>query len=101
MLDPDDLLKLALAYREATGFSLSRISRMVAGNNDKVFGRLSAGQSINASTAQTVERYFRENWPENAIWPLGVAGKPRKTVPPVINRRNKPQLIPERNCGTA
>lgn len=94
MLDPPDLLKVALAYREATGFSLSRISRKVAGNNDKVFARLSRGQSINARTALSVEAEFRDNWPENAIWPPDVPGKPKKTVAPVINRRNKPRVSP-------
>lgn len=93
MLDPDDLLKVALAYREATGLSFTRISRRF-GNNDKCLARLDRGQGVNATTLLRAERYFRDNWPENAIWPPGLAGKPRTTIPPVINRRNKPRVSP-------
>lgn len=94
MLEPDALLKLATAYSEATGLGLTRIARRATGNNDKLFWRLTRGKGINASTALTVERYFRDNWPENATWPPGVAGKPKKTVAAVINRRNKPRVSP-------
>ena len=91
MLEPDALLRVAEAYSAATGLGLTRISRRATGgSNDKAFWRLRRGKGINASTALILERYFRDNWPENATWPTGVAGKPRKTIPPVINRRNKP-----------
>ncbi|HXJ11617.1 MAG TPA: hypothetical protein VNH19_05030 [Candidatus Limnocylindrales bacterium] len=100
MLEPDALLRVAEAYSEATGLGLTRISRRATGNNDKAFWRLRRGKGINANTALILERYFRDNWPENATWPSDVPGKPRKTIPPVINRRNKPPVT-ERNCETA
>lgn len=90
MLDPDHLLKVAIAYRDATGLSFSAIGRKFAGpGNDKAFRRLLAGHGITIKTAINAENVFRENWPENATWPPCVPGKPRKTVPPVINRRIK------------
>ena len=87
MLAPDELLKVAIAYSEATGLSLSRISRLISGNNDKCFIRLARGQGMNARTAIRVEEALRANWPANATWPAGVPGKPRTTVPAVISRR--------------
>ena len=70
MLPPADLLKVAQAYAAATGLGLTRISRRATtGANDKVFWRLAGGKGINANTAINIERYFRENWPENATWP--------------------------------
>ena len=95
MLSPDHLLKLALAYSCGTGLGLTRISRRISPSNDKIFARLSRGLGVSTHTAIAVEEYFRANWPENAVWPPEVPGKPRKLVAAVISRR----LKQPRCCG--
>ena len=93
MFSPDDILRLAQAYSEATGLSLARISRRIVANNDKVFSRLTSGLGISTRTAVIVGEYFQSNWPQNVPWPPEVPGKPRKRVPAVISRRFK-QKVP-------
>ena len=100
MLSPDDLLKLARAYSAGTGLGLTRISRRVAPGNDKMFQRLASGLGVSTRTATVIESYFRQNWPENAVWPSDVPGKPRKTVAAVLNRRIKP-IEPALACAKA
>jgi hypothetical protein len=94
MFSPDDILRLAQAYAEATGLSYSRISRRIVAHNDKIFARLTSGLGISTRTAVTVGDYFRANWPQNATWPPEVPGKPRKRVPAVISRRLKQKVSP-------
>jgi hypothetical protein len=92
MFSPDDILRLAQAYSEATGLSYSRISRRVAPHNDKIFSRLTSGLGISTRTAAIVGDYFQGNWPQNATWPPEVPGKPRKRVPAVMSRRFKQKV---------
>jgi hypothetical protein len=94
MDSPDDILRLAQAYSEATGLSYSRISRRIAAHNDKIFARLTSGLGISTRTAVAAGDYFRANWPQNATWPPEVPGKPRKRVPAVISRRLKQKVSP-------
>ena len=94
MFSPDDILRLAQAYSEATGLSLARISRRIVVNNDKVFSRLTSGLGISTRTAVIVGAYFQANWPQNATWPQEVPGKPRKRVAAVLSRRLKQKVSP-------
>jgi hypothetical protein len=86
MLDGNSLLRLAQAYSAATSLTLTGISKRACPKNDKVFLRLTTGRTITQRTAEAVERFFRANWPENAEWPNGIPGKPKKTVPAFTSR---------------
>jgi hypothetical protein len=99
MFSPDDILRLAHAYSEATGLSYSRISRRIVPHNDKILIRLTSGLGISTRTAVIASAFFQTNWPQNATWPPEVPGKPRKRVPAVISRR-KQKVLPaaERIC---
>jgi hypothetical protein len=85
ILSPEDLLKLADAYGEATGLTRTGVGRRAVGN-DKAFIRCAEGQGVHMRTAERAAQWFGKNWPENATWPDDVPGKPRTTVPAFTSR---------------
>lgn len=74
-----ELLRLALAYAQATGLELSTVSRKACGkDNNKSLARLSRGHGINAATVERAASWFAENWPDDAPWPEGVDSRERE-----------------------
>jgi hypothetical protein len=76
MLSTEELLKVARAYAQATGMSLTTIGRWSC-NNDKIYKRIAAGGSAALSRSiETAAAWFHNNWPENARWPDEVPRPP-------------------------
>jgi hypothetical protein len=99
MLDGASLLRLAQAYSAATKLTLTGIGKRACAN-DKAFLRLSRGQTITQRTAEIAERWLRSNWPENAVWPEGIPGKPRSRVPAFVSRHAN-RVKPANNDSSA
>jgi len=82
-----EVLALARAYSDATGLALTTIGQRACastrktGGNDKLFVRLSMGRGCNSLSIERAARWFTENWPEDAVWPATVPGRPTTTVP--------------------
>jgi len=76
MLSPDQLLKLAAAYAEATDLSLITVGRFAC-NNDKIFVRISEGGGALSRSIEQATLWFELNWPKGLRWPAGVPGGPR------------------------
>src|SRR5580765_4443772 len=83
MLSPDQLLKVANAYAQASGLSLVTVGR-AACNNDKIFRRLSEGGGATSRSIEQATSWFELNWPKGLRWPRGIPGGPR-TLP--VRRR--------------
>jgi hypothetical protein len=68
----DELRVLARAYLDATGMSLTRLSKTITGkpNNDKLIIGILAGHSCLTHHSEAASRYFRANWPVATPWPL-------------------------------
>lgn len=77
-MSPTDLLTLAKAYADATGMSLSAVSRAACNGHHKFLGRLEQGLGANTVSVQRAAEWLTRNWPENAPWPRTV---PRPTNP--------------------
>lgn len=81
MLSPEQLLKVARAYAQATGATLSTVGRRAC-NNDKVFVQVEAGlaagvkRAVLSSTIEEATNWFTANWPKGARWPKNVPGGP-------------------------
>jgi hypothetical protein len=71
MLSPDELLKVARAYRLATGYSLVTIGRRSC-NNDKIYKRIADGGGALTLSIERATDWFIANWPADAAWPAGV-----------------------------
>lgn len=91
MLSPDQLLKVASAYAQATGLSLVTVGRAACNGNDKIFVRISEGGGAVSRSIEQATRWFELNWPKGARWPRGVPGGPR-SLPP---RRRPPAAAPK------
>lgn len=64
-----NLLAIVTAYRQATGKSLSEVSKKFYGNA-KFFEQFKAGEhSISITKLDSVVAKFRAEWPEDAEWP--------------------------------
>lgn len=66
------LLKVARAYSEATGRSLARIGTVIH-NQGAFFKKLEEGGTCTMETFDKAMRWFSENWPSDASWPVGIA----------------------------
>lgn len=67
----DQLLLLAKEYCRATGKSESRVATIVH-SQGTFFDRLRSGKGCTVDTYLKVKRWFDENWPAGAAWPVGV-----------------------------
>jgi hypothetical protein len=65
----EEILTIANAYAAHTGRTLSGVGTMSCGNA-KIFSRLKAGRGANIITVERAFRWFQDNWPEDAPWPL-------------------------------
>lgn len=63
-----DLLAVFDAYRAATGFSESTVSRKFLGAGGRI-GPLRAGGDMGTRTIERALTQFSQEWPEGAEWP--------------------------------
>lgn len=86
-----NLRLIVAAYRQATGSSLSAVSKAFYGNAGFLDSFLKGTQSMSIDKYETVVTNLRTKWPENAAWPFLRA----IVIPqPVIPRRKK--ISPEK-----
>jgi hypothetical protein len=76
MLSPAEILQVARLYSAAEGVTLGTVGRRAL-KYRKIFERISAGRSANASSLIKLESFFRANWPAGAVWPAELAPRPR------------------------
>lgn len=72
MLSPDELLKVATAYAEATGLSLVTVGRAACNGNDKIFTRIAGGGGAVSRSIIAATLWFEANWPIEVTWPAEV-----------------------------
>lgn len=68
----EQLLALFDAFAEARRLSRSRISTLVF-NGGHVIDRVAAGGDVTTGKFEDAVKWFSDNWPEDAVWPEGVA----------------------------
>lgn len=66
------LLTVAVAFAEARGLSLSRVSTIVFGDG-KVIDRLQGTSDLTTSRYETAMDWFSANWPDSVSWPKDIA----------------------------
>lgn len=64
-----ELLLLARTYADSEGLSLTKVSRLACGGNNRIFNRLARGHGCNSRSIEQASRWFREHWPANLPWP--------------------------------
>lgn len=67
----DKLICVADAYATARGLSRSRVSTIVF-NAGMALDRIASGRDLNTGNWERAMRWFSENWPEGAEWPVAV-----------------------------
>lgn len=73
----EQILTLARAYAEAEGVELKTVSWRVFGDTKKLRA-LEGGGDLYTGRATAALEWFRENWPEGAVWPDGI--EPREAA---------------------
>jgi hypothetical protein len=71
-----DLIELANRYAQHRGLTLSTVATY-AGNDGKLFNRLSKGGGVTLRTASALISWFATNWPADLDWPDGIQ-RPRQ-----------------------
>jgi hypothetical protein len=80
MLTADQLLRLAEAYGDAAGLTLTTVGRRAC-DNDKIFNRLAEGRGANILACERAYHWFDANWPLGEPWPAGIPRPhPRKSA---------------------
>jgi hypothetical protein len=75
------LLDLTRAFGEATGASAATVGKRAV-NDNTVLARIAAGDmGFNIRTYDRLVRWFSDNWPENAEWPVAVMRPDRAPSP--------------------
>jgi len=64
-----NLFVIAQAYSEATGLSMTTVSKKIHGNWDFFDGFLNGRLSTGVDTYFRMVNQFRANWPKNTPWP--------------------------------
>ena len=75
-MNEHSLLRLATAYADHAGHTLSTVSTRIAGSGD-LFTRLGNGSTITIRRANQLAKRFSDVWPEDLSWPEGVERPPR------------------------
>lgn len=71
MYRPDEIIRLAQAYGEHYGWTLSRVSREVFGRqNFQTFPRMAAGKGCRSVNLEIASEFFDTGWPPGVPWPL-------------------------------
>ena len=65
-----NVLKIAAVYADATGLSLSQVSKRAYGNAEFLELSKNKGQSLSVKKLGAVLKWFRQNWPKTADWPF-------------------------------
>lgn len=60
---------LAAAYRDATGYTITQISRRAYGNSGCLDEFVRGKQSISLRKLDEIMSWFDANWPDGAAWP--------------------------------
>lgn len=71
----EQLILVANRYAHLAGLSLSRVSTIVF-NDGKTLMRLQAEGDITTTTFERAMAWFSGQWPDDAVWPEGIA-RPR------------------------
>jgi hypothetical protein len=71
-----NLFVIAQAYAEATGLSITTVSKKIHGNGDFFAGFLAGTLSCGVDTYFNLVNRFRARWPKNTPWPK-TAGIPK------------------------
>jgi hypothetical protein len=64
-----NLFVIAQAYAEATGLSMTTVSKKIHGNGDFFAGFLNGDLSCGVDTYYQMVNKFRARWPKGAPWP--------------------------------
>lgn len=64
-----NLFVLAQAYADATGLSMTTVSKKIHGNGDFFAGFLEGKLSTGVDTYFVMVNRFRARWPKNTPWP--------------------------------
>lgn len=67
----DQLIAVADAYCDARRLSRSRVSTIVF-NAGAALDRIASGRDLNTGNWERAMRWFSENWPSDAEWPVAV-----------------------------
>lgn len=65
------LILITDAYCEAAGVTRSSVGGRIF-NDGKRFDAIAAGADLNTRSFEKAMRWFDENWPIGAAWPVGV-----------------------------
>jgi hypothetical protein len=71
MINIQHLLAVADAYREALGIEDKTVSSRVFDDSKKLTA-LRSGSDLTVSRFNDALRWFSDNWPEGAMWPVDV-----------------------------
>ncbi len=71
----EQLILVANAYSEATGASLSTLSTKLFNGGGRL-AAIASGGDLNTRNFEGAMRWFSDNWPDDTVWPAGVA-RPR------------------------
>ena len=85
MYSQTEIVRLARAFCEHTGFALSTLSDRACGN-DKVLVRLAAGADCHAGAIARASEFFDLTWPLTLDWPQDVARPSRIYSPEELAR---------------
>lgn len=66
-----DILNLAKLYANHKGLEISTLGKYIA-DDGQFFKRLEAGKTITLRRANTVLKYFTEDWPDDLAWPSDI-----------------------------
>lgn len=68
-----ELLSIVDAYMSATGRKETTVSTSVFNDGKKITGLRDGTADIGTRRYNSAVVWFSENWPENAVWPDGIA----------------------------
>lgn len=66
----ENLLVLAQTYADATGWSLSTVSKQIHGNQAFLANFVAGTSSTSIKTYFRMVEKFRRNWPARTAWPI-------------------------------
>jgi hypothetical protein len=74
----DQLITVCTAYASATDISMSTLSTQLLNGGGRLQA-IAAGGDLNTRSFEEAMTWLADNWPENAVWPKGIA-RPRKVA---------------------
>ncbi len=79
MMNTSHILTLADAYKNALGLEDKTVSSRLFDDSKKLTA-IRSGSDLTVSRFNSAMRWFDENWPEGAVWPVSVMRPTNKSA---------------------